>query len=140
MGVYILKCSSWLYDRDLLFEGMCEVLFLSILPTTRELRWRVLILCARQLMDALPPNLALARQGSSLEVCFKCSFNLNIFIGIFFQGVTYLLRELPLSGGEYVFGRSKIFIRYVHACRGVFRILIFTIGTSHACGARENFF
>ena len=29
------------------------------------------------------------------------------------QGVTYLLRELPVSAKEYAFGRSKIFIRGV---------------------------
>ena len=28
-----------------------------------------------------------------------------------FQGVTYLLRELPISAREYSFGRTKIFIR-----------------------------
>jgi myosin-1 len=27
------------------------------------------------------------------------------------QGVTYLLRDLPISAKEYAFGRSKIFIR-----------------------------
>ena len=29
------------------------------------------------------------------------------------EGVTYLLRELPISANEYAFGRTKIFIRSV---------------------------
>lgn len=32
----------------------------------------------------------------------------------YFQGVTYLLRELPISAKEYAFGRTRIFIRSVN--------------------------
>lgn len=54
-------------------------------------------------------------QGPAVEVSsiifyFHQHFILYLFL---LQGVTYLLRGLPISAKEYAFGRSKIFIRTV---------------------------
>ena len=40
------------------------------------------------------------------------------------DGVTYLVREVPIGPGEYAFGRTKIFIR---SAKTVSSVLIFTL-------------
>ena len=47
--------------------------------------------------------LSVQRLGSNENLALICPPNP--------QGVTYLLRDLPISAKEYAFGRSKIFIR-----------------------------
>ena len=42
------------------------------------------------------------------------------------DGVTVLLRELPISANEYAFGRTKIFIRTSKTVLTSFLLLIFT--------------